>query len=463
MLETYSRTKYREGAVIPTRFWKAFVDSPPPAPQHPDWIDVDYIVPPLEEAYEEITPNSAGSHRTWKSFQHFKTSVLGDPMMYAVPSVAYYGGFASLPYEAVVRHPLYLYWENTRFGSLSMLDKNPDLALLYSKDASGSFIPLPASLESLKQQSLNVMLPLIKSNISLMNSVYELKDWPSLAQTLTKMRLFARDLWRHGKTTVRNWAGTGSDAFLQWKFNIRPVLSDITGIHASLTRLERRLNDLITRAGRVQQMHFAFNWNEYPDLVSTIASWNSTNQLTAKLAAANLVGPTSSVKYVRSATYSPSKFHAEIRYNYNYTDYQLVHAQALALLDSLGVNYNPKILWDALPWSFVIDWVVGVGRLLDQFKVRQFEPQINIHGYLWSVRRERRIIVTRQVLDSELPSRGPNPKRSVIPLPVVVSSAYRRSVGLPLSSSVTLSGLNSSEFTLGAALVVSQRRFHRHK
>jgi hypothetical protein len=94
--------------------------------------------------------------------------------------------------------------------------------------------------------------------------------------------------------------------------------------------------------------------------------------------------------------------------------------------------------------------------------VRQMEPQINIHRYLWSIRRERRVLVTRQVMDSLIQGRGPNPKRSVIPLPVVVSTAYRRSVGLPLRSSVILSGLSSTEFSLGAALVLSQRRRRKH-
>jgi len=386
--------------------------------------------------------------------------------MCEVPIVAYYGGSVTKPYEGSVKYPYYCYYENHRFGVPHLLDQNPALAALYLKDpVSGSFIPEPSNLSSLVQQSLNTMLPYIKANLSLMNSVYEIKDWPSIIKTLKGTDSFLQALVQNKmskSTSVREFLRVASDHFLQWKFNIRPLLSDITGIHASLTRLERRLNDLITRAGRVQQMHFAFNWNEYPNLVSTDLGWNSTNQLTAALAAANLVGPTSSCNYTRYVTYQPSQFHAEIRYNYNYTEYQLVHAQALALLDSLGVVYNPKIIWDALPWSFVVDWVLGVGRLLDQFQVRQMAPQINIHRYLWSIRRERRVLVTRQVADSLLPDRGPTPKRSVIPLPVVVSTAYRRSVGLPLRSSVVLSGLNSNEFSLASAMVLSQRRKHKH-
>jgi hypothetical protein len=43
------------------------------------------------------------------------------------------------------------------------------------------------------------------------------------------------------------------------------------------------------------------------------------------------------------------------------------------VLDSLGFELNPRILWDAIPFSFVADWFVGVGNFLDRFKVDALE------------------------------------------------------------------------------------------
>ncbi len=145
-------------------------------------------------------------------------------------------------------------------------------------------------------------------------------------------------------------------------------------------------------------------------------------------------------------------FHAQIEYNYNYTQYQVEHARLLGYLDALGVNLNPSIIWNALPWTFVVDWVLSIGQYLDDFKVENMRPQINIRRYLWSVSRGRVITVHRAVrlkLTDE---------QFWIPLPTVRQTAYRRQVSGVSSSSILSSGLTLKEVSLGAALVIVRKR-----
>jgi hypothetical protein len=310
------------------------------------------------------------------------------------------------------------------------------------------------------QQSLNVMLPYVKAQLSLLNTVVELKDFKSLPKTLNSMASFAV----RRRETLRQTLRAASDGYLQAKFNILPLLSDISGIRTALLRTERRINDLVTRSGRVQRRHFAFNWYEHTDTTTTNQATQSNPAFFSAFFAplSSSSGPFGvTVKLTRYVSYIPSVFHAEIEYNYNYTQYQLVHAQALGLLDALGVNLNPAIIWNAIPWSFVIDWVVNVSSFLNKWRESNMAPTINIRRYLWSVKRERTILVTKQVLDPS--GTYPIAKRSIIPLPVVHQTAYRRGVGLPTSGSVVLSGLNLNEFSLGAALVLSRRRRHRNR
>lgn len=161
-----------------------------------------------------------------------------------------------------------------------------------------------------------------------------------------------------------------------------------------------------------------------------------------------------------------SHFHAQIEYNFNYTQFQREHAHVLALLDALGVNFNPAIVWNALPWSFVVDWVVGVSRWLDNLKVGNMEPKINILQYLWSVRRSRTVQVEGKVAFNKYFS-GYDPytyyPTAYVSFPVTYETAYRRSAGLPGPSWFETSGLSSKEFSLGAALVVSHRRHPKRK
>jgi hypothetical protein len=166
----------------------------------------------------------------------------------------------------------------------------------------------------------------------------------------------------------------------------------------------------------------------------------------------------------RQVSYDASAFHAEIEYNYNYTQYQTEHARLLGLLDYFGVNLNPQIIWNAIPWSFVVDWVFSVGRFLDRFKVSNMEPKINIRRYLWSIKRKRTVVTTRYTIPIESWWHPPLKlsHHRTVPASVVEETAYRRQVGLPGSSLIESSGVSLKEFTLGAALVLSRRR-HSHK
>lgn len=144
-------------------------------------------------------------------------------------------------------------------------------------------------------------------------------------------------------------------------------------------------------------------------------------------------------------------FHAEVEYEFSYSDFQTEYAQLLALLDSLGVNFNPAIIWNAIPFSFVIDWVVGVSSWLNRLKVGNMDPAINISRYLWSIRRKRRI-------DCQLGTYDSYGFESRSPLPTLTETAYRRTCKMPARGLFTTSGLNSQELRLGGALLILRKR-----
>jgi hypothetical protein len=149
-----------------------------------------------------------------------------------------------------------------------------------------------------------------------------------------------------------------------------------------------------------------------------------------------------------------------IEYNYNFTQYGLQTAALGAYLDGLGVKLNPQIIWNAIPFSFCVDWVIGVNRFLSQFSWNNVNPKINIHRFLWSVKRERHIRVQKWAQGS---AKFPQLLGNRISLPEVYESSYRRTPGIPSKSSIQLSGLSPQEFTLGAAMIIgsSPKRHHR--
>lgn len=402
-----------------------------------------------------LLTDNKGIHANWKDCQHY-LSVAADPspMGGSVISSWKYAGSDLTCATGVMTSPYGFY--RGSFGDAGELDSG--LPAFYSVQPDGSFIAPPAKLDELNGRALASMLPLIKSDMSLVNSLIELKDFMTLKQHVQSVRAEAINLTHsllrrfRGRNTMapagalrlilRQAAGN----YLQWKFNFSPLVSDIKAIHKALKTIERRINDLVTRSGRVQYRHFGFNWNEFPNSEPQ-ESTVSCVQLDTTIH--------TSLKFTRTVNHLPTTFHAQIQYNYNYTAYQREHARVLGLLDALGVNCNLAIIWNAIPWTFVIDWLLGVSRWLNQFSMANMKPQINIHRYLWSVRRERNIYVTRRSTWSTFSSSTKDSNEVV--LPVVTQTAYRRQTGVPSSSSILSSGLNSQEFTLGAALVVSRR------
>jgi hypothetical protein len=160
----------------------------------------------------------------------------------------------------------------------------------------------------------------------------------------------------------------------------------------------------------------------------------------------------------RQVYYQDATFHAELKYSIYFLAYQRRYAEYLALLDALGVNLNPAIIWNALPWTFVIDWVINVSRWLDQWKVQNMEPIVLIHDALVSQRVVRTSYVNVTYHRDYPNSYNRLPKRRFNALKVT-ESAYRRQTGLPyVNDAITASGLSLKEISLASALAIVRRK-----
>jgi hypothetical protein len=215
-----------------------------------------------------------------------------------------------------------------------------------------------------------------------------------------------------------------------------------------LVSFRKRLNKALAEAEKVHRKHYTCDFHEFDDS-SFAYSYN--------------FGPSDpwwypqllGCKSTMASYHEPSRFHMEVEYSYSYFRFQTEYAQILGLLDALGVNFNPAIIWRAIPWTFVIDWVVGIGRLLDSTRVKVMDPVIVIHRCVWSVSRKRRILCSHGV---NVGSAFGAAQMYTQPLPTVIETAYRRSVVMPSRSSFTTSGLSPDEVVLGSALAIGHIR-----
>lgn len=346
--------------------------------------------------------------------------------------------------------------DGLNFGTYTPEKGLPEFVLRDTDD--GDFIPYPSDIAGLTEQALNSLLPRIRAELSGVNSLIELKDFANLPHTLYRLtdtagRVFTGQ-FAHLKSLYKQYGTLGNMAkevgshFLEWKFNLAPFIADVHSVMKALQVMHDRIIRLLQHSAKGQHRHYSRWFSEFEVPPERRYFGTVFHGPDIMLVSVN-----------RQVHYEPSKFHAEIDYTYGYGRFQTEFAQLLGLLDAFGINLNPATIWRAIPFSFLVDWVVDVGRWFDRLKLRNMEPTLNIRRYLWSVTRSRRIDCQISRSSSNYP---PNAyvftPTGGIPLPTVTETSYGRWTTLPDRTSISSSKLDSEEFTLGVALALSMRR-----
>jgi hypothetical protein len=443
----------------------------------------------IDQGYSQIwTDNTPNPKRSWKNCHSYKREV--------IPSGSEYGawmtklstgpGAPNAYYACKGPHSVYFAFKNrtqsNNWGTTENLING--LPSLLDPQADGSFVPLPPNIDNLIHGSIVAMMPTIKADVSLVNFIIELKDLTSIPKTIANVNrlgtiIFDRlavatspkttGLYNRIRTTFNKSYGPtmrevfhgSADANLQLQFGILPFLSDLTGIQKAMSGTLKRVNSLLGSQHRKNVRHFTLR------IPLSIAGY-PTGPLPISSNTLDFLGsfPTGAGTFnVEKKFYNGSAltrnypqydgvFHAQIEYTYRFTQFQVEYARILGILDSLGVNLNPAIIWNALPWSFVVDWVANVSRWLDSRKQLNMQPTVDITRYLysWKVTRSMETLL-HQWGDS---GGAPYPATQ-LRMAHVVETAYRRTVGIPSTNTFITSGLNSRELSLGASLIIAKK------
>lgn len=486
-MNTYDRIEMEKSKDASVALRYLTVPTPVFVPPIKTQFTMPYATPVFQRKYEVIKTDNKRVGNTWKPCQHYRQLVglQGYPdirMPWITPSstgIGYYAGNDGVSILALVDSPQFV----ATFGKFGR--HNSGLPVLIQTDVGDGFVPKPAELTSLNDMAIKAMLTLIKPELSLINSIIELKDFKSLPKTLHSLTSFVgslassvkkttklsannkliRNTFSRSTPTMSEALGVSADSYLQWSFNILPLLSDIAGVQRAILRTQRRINDLVVRQGKKQRKHFT---KVYPLPTSRYYAADSSTSL-HNLTTGQFAGlydppgfcgcyctPARSFRFTREVTPGQvASFHAEVDYYFNFSRFQTENAQLLGHLDALGCNLNPSIIWNAIPWTFVVDWVFGISKWLNERQVLNMEPAIHVLRYLWSWETTR---VTRMKVQTfNGPSNLGYQFNSY--LPDLVETVYRRDIGVPtLSSMLSLSGLSPKELSLGVALAITQRR-----
>jgi hypothetical protein len=193
------------------------------------------------------------------------------------------------------------------------------------------------------QRAIEAMTPTMESGFSLGNFLYEIRE----IKSLTKW-------WDKGRSWFRNI----SNASLQYSFGLRPFLHDLKAIATGLFEVRDRLEALKSGAGKLCVRHYSEkeDWLEWDDeFLHDGEIYDYTRLQVPHL--------------VRTAT---------MRYVYQMPDIDQSLLELYAWLDYFGLNLNPQVVWDAIPYTFVVDWFFNVGDFLSQLRKKWIPVSIRI-------------------------------------------------------------------------------------
>lgn len=207
-------------------------------------------------------------------------------------------------------------------------------------------IPEMSDWTAFNQRAFDAMKPDLETDLNLTTSLIELVELK---------QLFSAFSVRHSKSVLRRLA----EGHLSYSFGLKPLLSDVRGIYDVFMSYNTRIHSLMARRGIPQVRHYtegAVSDDQEDEFYDGgyLRSYY-TSEITRRLV-------------------------ATMRFTYDCPDIEgLAHMDALR--DMLGLRFGLKQIWEAIPFSFVVDWFLKVGDWIDRYEKPLIEPEVTVTDY----------------------------------------------------------------------------------
>jgi hypothetical protein len=203
------------------------------------------------------------------------------------------------------------------------------------------------------------MQPRFEGEISMLNFLFELKDFKDLAKfvlrprtSYNKIRKFLRASRRGarpkdsmGRALDESSRGAAG-GYLTWQLAIKPLLSDLAAIHANLATLVREAQEEFNARGSEDQT------SHYTEVLGLDDS--------------GLTLGTGSESYAQaSGKYHKTLFTATMHYNYAYE----MRGTVDAFVKYWGLKPTAEAFWNAIPFSFIVDYFIRIGDSLHAMEI----------------------------------------------------------------------------------------------
>jgi hypothetical protein len=231
---------------------------------------------------------------------------------------------------------------------------------------------------------------------------------------------------------------------LFYQFSLRPTISDVLSVLDKIKTLEDHLNALIRLGDETQTRHFTCPLVDritlpadyvYQD-VAMFSDWCGHKT------------------YVQTKWKDRPVYHAVMRYKHDTSVLKSALGRLRAYMNAFGISDVIATIWEAIPFSFVVDWFFNVGSMLASIEdYLAGDPlPIVILDFAHSVKYK---FTTRVLLDI---GKGAWAKASGVLLQEKETTFYNRRVEMPnLYDSLSVRAPSLNQAILGGSLVIAGR------
>lgn len=217
-------------------------------------------------------------------------------------------------------------------------------------------LPLPQlGINQFVLRAVQHTRPKFKAELSLPNFLFELKDLKRIIPTRDRIRTLKDALTgimgnpfkrKSQRTAANELSQEVASQYLNANFGYLPLIDDCFKIVSSIEKFNQQLQAFIRDSKTFKIGHYTetIERSEGEEIEDHLNSFSRGYH----------VDSISEVKYT-----------CTIKYQYEILVPKLYVPSVF--IKYMGFRSNPRILWDALPFSFVLDWVLRFGKALESF------------------------------------------------------------------------------------------------
>lgn len=248
------------------------------------------------------------------------------------------------------------------------------------------------------------------------------------------------------KEKTRIGKGFGSE-FLNIEFGWKPFISELRKLASGILSAQKLLAQYEKNAGRPIRRSY-----EFPLIESSSEMQFHSGTFPTGLWGGVLNGAVAAPIVRSEKTTTKRWFSGSFTYHLpaDYDSRKQVDRLALTAEKILGLELTPSVLWDLMPWSWLIDWFTNAGDVLSNVSDAASDGLVMHYGYIMehSVRRH-----TYSMPEFRFPS---DPSLRV-PDIVFTTSVKRRLRAHPYGFGFVDSDLSSRQLAILAALGITRR------